>query len=80
MSDLNIIQKLVNNSNLAIPNFYYCSSYNSKPSEDIIIDSQVSNISDDKYNTLLQENTNKKSVKQTKRKRISKNKKSKKKK
>ena len=80
MSNLNVIQKLLNNNNLAIPNLYYCSSYNSKPSADIIINSQVSNISDDKFNRLLQQNTNKKLVKQTKRKKINKNKKSKKKK
>ena len=80
MSNLNVIQKLLNNNNLAIPNLYYCRSYNTKPSGDIIIGSQVSNISDDKFNTLLEQNTNKKSVKQTKRKKINKNKKSKKKK
>lgn len=79
MSDLNLLKKLLNNNNLAIPKLYFCDSYNNKTNNEII-ESKILNIDDETYNKLLDKNTFKKAKKFTKKNTKKSNKKTKKKK
>jgi len=79
MSDLNLLKKLLNNSNLAIPNLYFCGNYNNKKNNEII-ESKILNIQDDKYNRIVDKITIKKAKKITKKYKSKNNKKTKKKK
>ena len=66
MTDLNIIKNIFNNKNLAIPNLYFCQTYDNKKINDEIINFKVLDINHDKYNNLLEKNINK--IKNTKKK------------
>lgn len=80
MSDLNLLKKLLNNNNLAIPNLYFCGSYDNNKTNNEIIESKILNIDDEKYNKLLDKNTFKKAKKITKKNKNKTNKKTRKKK
>ena len=54
MTDLNMIKNIFNNKNLAIPNLYFCQTYDNKKINDEIINFKVLDINHDKYNNLLE--------------------------
>lgn len=80
MGDLNLLKKLLNNNNLAIPNLYFCGSYDNNKTNNDIIESKILDIDDEKYNKLLDKNIFKTAKKITKKNKNKTNKKTRKKK
>lgn len=80
MSQLNILQKLLNNNNLGIPNLYFCGNYDNNKTNNEIIESKILQINEDKYDKLLNQNIFKKDKKLSKKNMFKNNKKTRKKK
>ena len=81
MSELNKLKKLLNNQNLAVPNFYFCENCTSnKGNQEPNINSKILIINEEKFNKIINKNISKNKLKKTNKKKIEKfNKKTKKK-
>ena len=79
MNSINLIQKLLDNNNLGIPNLYFSESLSNFSNNSLSANCNISNISDDKYNNILEKNiVKKKRTKKNLKKNVLKNTKKKK--